>query len=632
MFDSKWILSAVVTIASATYGETLLSYDFNGDNPWPAAATDVKPDTPLPVEPTIAMKPVGTIDVAHTDVASGAMLLEAEVADAKGEWRALFSSGLLAVKNTETNLGKLTLAFDLSVSFNRPVVVRFESYDASRQLTGGLEATIYPPAPDFYQRSALDLSTMKPAGPGKFNPADPFVCLVVEIAGPAWPSEQTHVVRLDNLHYASPAYYISPSGSDDNDGRTEEKPFLHPQKAIDQAKPGDIILLMGGDYRRGGGNNEQNGIIHFEGAGTPAAWITVKNYPGQKPTLHNEDCWNTIRVGGRVRVESLKDSPIGYFEIRGLHIRGGADRVMDKYRNEIGLPKASTNGNGIGGGSVRGGVASHHLRVADCVVEYCPGGGIGFGDSDWVTLENNVSRNNCWFTIYATSGFGTIGTANFDTTNNVYKVLIRNNKSVWNRCYIAWKQIGKLSDGNGIIVDSIYDPAKQKAYIGRTLIQNNLVTDNGGSGIHCFKAHQVDIVNNTAFRNAATPELAWGQIFLQRTNDARVLNNILYARDGQPVNTVTKDVSDKGNTNITRANNVYFGGGFAPIMGTDDTVGEPEFVDPWAHPDAADYRVKPSSPAIGKGKWDVMVPLTDIEGRLRPLSRSPDAGAYQREP
>ncbi len=88
----------------------------------------------------------------------------------------------------------------------------------------------------------------------------------------------------------------------------------------------------------------------------------------------------------------------------------------------------------------------------------------------------------------------------------------------------------------------------------------------------------MDIINNTAYLNGAPPELKWGQIFLQRTDDARMINNVLVVRDGQPVNTVGADISDKGNTHILRAHNLYFGGGTPPIMGTEDVIAEPRFV------------------------------------------------------
>lgn len=638
MFNSVYascLFAAVVSfsLSSSALAGVIFKYDFEGANPWPTASSDVLPATPLPVEPSVAHAPVGTIVKAGTDEASGGMLLSADVGEAEGEWHAVFTSGLLAASNAETNLGKLTLSFDLSSTIARPVKVRVESFDANRWRTGGLEAVVYPAASNFYLRSAIDLSTMTKSGDGTFNPTDPFVQVAYTMSGPAFPSSATHELRVDNVCYASPAYYVSPTGSDDNDGFTEGTPFKTPQNAVDLAKPGDIILLMGGEYRREGGNTVQDGIIHIESAGAPDAWIVVKNYPGQTPTIINEDSWCAIRVGGPVRKEQYKDMPIAYFELRGLHIRGQADKVKEKYASDIGKAEPTTNGNGIGGGQVRGGLPSHHLRVADCIAEYNPGGGIGFSNSDWVAIENNISRFNCWYTIYATSGFGSLGTANFDTTSNVYKTLFRNNRASWNRTYVQWKHIGKVSDGNGIIVDSIVMPTQNAAYLGRTLVQNNVSTYNGGSGIHAFKAHQLDIVNNTAFMNGASPELRWGQIFLQRTNDARVFNNILWARDGQPVNTVSKDISDKGNTNVVRMNNVYFGGGSPPIMGTDDVVADPQFVDPslttWQEPTLANFRLSPGSPALGKGRWESITPLTDIDGKPRPLDRAPDAGAFQ---
>ena len=47
------LLSAAVGLACASVAQagTLLSFDFNGENPWKSAATDVMPSTPVPVEP-----------------------------------------------------------------------------------------------------------------------------------------------------------------------------------------------------------------------------------------------------------------------------------------------------------------------------------------------------------------------------------------------------------------------------------------------------------------------------------------------------------------------------------------------------------------------------------------------------
>ncbi|WP_395139002.1 hypothetical protein [Armatimonas sp.] len=123
---------------------TLLQLDFNSGEPWPGAQR----------------KPVGTIDTAGSQETSGGMLA-----------KRILTSDLLAVSNPETNLGKLTLSFSLSVSALRPVSVKLESFDAKKKRTGSLETTIYPAAPDFHQRYAFELSTMR----GNFKPTDPFV-------------------------------------------------------------------------------------------------------------------------------------------------------------------------------------------------------------------------------------------------------------------------------------------------------------------------------------------------------------------------------------------------------------------------------------------------------------------------
>ncbi|MBC7804769.1 MAG: hypothetical protein H7145_01335, partial [Akkermansiaceae bacterium] len=142
---------------TAVAGGVLLRQDFNGSASWsglsaaPAAAG---------VTARAALKPVGTIDVSKSTTPSGAALLTVSGA-AKGKWSAALTSGLLPVRNPETNLAKLTLSFDHSVSAVRPVTVRIESFDAKKKRTGGREGIVYPAAPDFYLRSAIELSTMK---------------------------------------------------------------------------------------------------------------------------------------------------------------------------------------------------------------------------------------------------------------------------------------------------------------------------------------------------------------------------------------------------------------------------------------------------------------------------------------
>ncbi|MBC8101614.1 MAG: hypothetical protein H7Z41_03400, partial [Cytophagales bacterium] len=105
-------LPAAAPAPVSAQGGPLLTFDFNGSGraAWPGAAP----------------KPVGTIDVAGTTTPSGAMQ------SANGT----LTSGLLPLRNRETNLGKLTLSFDHSVSSVRPVTVQIESFDAKKKRTG----------------------------------------------------------------------------------------------------------------------------------------------------------------------------------------------------------------------------------------------------------------------------------------------------------------------------------------------------------------------------------------------------------------------------------------------------------------------------------------------------------------
>lgn len=560
---------------------------------------------------------VGTIDIAGSTKPSLGLRSTTRI-----------SSGPVALKNSETNLGKLTLAFQLSSSAARPVIVRVESLDKLKKRTGGIQTQIFPAAPDFYGRYALELSNMRAFGTGRFAANAPFLSFSFVDESSAGKSE----IRLDNVQFAKPAWYVSASGNDNNDGRSEKTAFAKPQKAVDMAGPGDIIAVMNGSYLP---NGAQEGIVNFTKAGTPGAWISLKNYPGHKPRFELTKSWVAVRIWDRKVGSAPPANPVtvvpAYLEVRGLHIRGEGDVAKVKYPDKMNIAAPETNGNGIGvsWSAAIGEAEPHHLRFADNLVEFCPGAGIGPGGADWVTIENNVVRNNCWTTIYGTSGISLNGGSNFDGTSGGYRALIRNNVSSGNRTFEIWKQIGKISDGNGIIVDVNQNSKapEELRYNGRTLICNNLVFNNGGSGIHAFKSRRVDVVNNTAYMNSASPELPWGQVFVQQSQDVRFINNIMVAPPDQPINTNGAKGGDQNSKEIFRANNLYFGGGSEPLMGEGDVVADPGFVAPSIDEKVANFRPKPNSPARGKGRVEPITPLRDLAGV--PRGAKPTVGAFE---
>ena len=617
----------LLAAAAPASAQTLWKSDFETASVWPGLKAQSVPRTVLAAA---ARGAVGTIDKENTAQASGGVKLSVRPpAKPKGMWSAAVVSGLLPIKNTETNLGKLTLSFQLSAASTRPVFVRVESFDAKKKRTGGVTGFIYPAAPNFYQRYVLDLSSLKPTGAGTFSPTAPYVQFSFGITESGAESRaEPESLLVDDVNYAAPAYYVSPQGSDAGDGRTEKTAFATPQKALDAAQPGDIVLLMEGTYEAGQAN-----VASFRRGGLPDAWITLKNYPGQKPLLTSTG-WNIVSIAAGSK-EKRSDIPsLCYLEVRGLHIRGEGDVAKKKYPDAMNKPDSRTNSNGI---SVDGRYMKnipHHLRFADNLVEYCPGGGIGAGESDWVTVENNICRNNCWTTIYATSGISFLGASNFDASDNIYRMLVRNNVCYRNETYEIWQEIKKPSDGNGIIIDvnQKTNTRPDGSFRGRTLVQSNLSFNNGGSGIHTVRANRVDIINNTAYLNSASKALEYGEIFTYGSDDVRIINNIMVApvadvASGEKPEPINK-LGGK-NTNVVFSHNLYFGGNIAPTLGEGDVIADPQFMNPSVDAASADFHLKPGSPAIGQGVQMPFGPFLDLEGK--PRQNPPTLGAYKKQ-
>lgn len=623
-------LGPLVFATTPLSAATLLQTDFHTSNPWPALAA-YRTATTGAVTASAALAPVGTIDTAGSATPTTGLRLTVDGSSATGTWSAGVSSGRLALTNTEPDPAKLTLAFMLSVSLARPVIVRIESFDATGARTGGLAGLVHPAAADFYQRYALELSTLTAFGAGVFQPLAPQLQFSFEIAsavgGDAWPAG-AHELRLDNVHFASPAYYVSPTGHDTaNSGRTAAAPLRTAQRALDLAQPGDIILLMAGAHPGG-----LNPVASFVRAGTPAGWISLKNHPGHQPLLTSNG-WNIVSIA-RGSSTAPSSTVLAYLEVRGLHVRGEGDVAREKFPDAMNRADSRTNSNGIAVDGRYMTNVPHHIRFADNLVEYCPGQGLGTLEGDWVTIENNLSRYNCWTTIYGTSGISTLGASNFDATSGNYKLLIRGNTCHRNETFEKWAAVNRHSDGNGIIIDVNKDTSSRPggAYLGRTLVQNNLVTYNGGSGIHTVEADHVDIVHNTAYLNSASVNLEYSSIYSYSSRDVRITNNILVARVAnvaagerpEPVNRLSGP-----NNAVTFAHNLYFGGNIAPTLGTGDLVDDPRFVNPSLDPAVADFRLKDNSPAIDSALVVAYAPRRDRLGELRTQGSAPDRGAFE---
>ena len=90
-------------------------------------------------------------------------------------------------------------------------------------------------------------------------------------------------------------YYVSASGSDNNNGFSINSAFESLQKAADLSQPGDIVYVMNGTYRQTASSD--GNVLTIRHSGTANAWITYKAYPGQQPKIVSTG-WSGIEIQG----------------------------------------------------------------------------------------------------------------------------------------------------------------------------------------------------------------------------------------------------------------------------------------------------------------------------------------------
>lgn len=647
---------AFLLVATPLHAATLLRQNFEAANPWSGMAGYFSSAGGSGTA-TPTYTGAGTIDLYGTSTVSSGIQLVVNSSAATGAWKGGMESGILSLAATTTR-GKefLTLAFSLSSTSTYPIRVKIESYNAANARSGGLETLICPAAPEFYQRYTIDLDKMTPEGAGTFAPGDPKVRIYFELDstanGTGWPAG-THTLKVDNISYATPKYYVKPAslgGSDSKSGLDEANALATLQAAANKPLTGDNIIAVmdGADYT----NTSTNGstVDLASQAGSADAWVVFKNYPGDAPVVRTIG-WNAFKIGN-----TSGGAVPRYIEIRGFTIRGssyvdanGDRRIAAAYEGAVGQVNGATNGNGIFVEGRNHTTKPRHFRFADNVVEFMPGGGIASADADRIAVENNIVRNNCWWMIYAGSGISFLSTTNTELGEN-YRMLVLGNVCHGNETMVPWKTAtNPYSDGNGIIIDS-YDVG----YTGKTLVQNNLVYHNGGSGIHVLKSDNVDIVHNTAFWNSASSSMAYGQIFTQsfgsepgkRVRNVRVTNNIMVApRNPTGIssylyNEPATAVAGFDSATIFHQRNVYVGGDIAPPMSganlSDNTdrgrTFDPAniFISPSTDPAVADFRLRAAA-ANNYGATVGYRSARDLALGTRSLTEPTDTGVYQRD-
>lgn len=404
-------------------------------------------------------------------------------------------------------------------------------------------------------------------------------------------------------------YYVAPTGNDSNSG-SSAAPWRTISRAIavlsnGSPKPGVCVNVAPGTYTESlylynlnGGWDAPNGYLVFRSS-------TLRGATLQEPYA---DIYSRPNV-------AIHNSRYVIFD--GFHVKG--------YR----VPYA--------GASAFQAMNSHHIKFINNIVHDVGGAGIVSIYSDYVYAQANIVYYTSCCSSSGVSGINYYAPVATDQNPGFHNV-ISSNIVFGNSEGASGRR--PHTEGHGIALDKFrFGPAGP--YPAKTLVENNLVYENGGAGIVLFYTDNVTIRNNTAYHNRRDPLIPNGEAEITVINSSHVtgVNNVTVADISSNPNilSIQDQTTDRTNIGNVWKNNLTFNGragqssvgDFAEYgMGTPITAAngnilgaDPRFVDP-----VTEFRLLSTSPAIGKGTAAYGVPALDLANNVR--SWSVDMGAY----
>ena len=416
-------------------------------------------------------------------------------------------------------------------------------------------------------------------------------------------------------------YYVRADGNDNNDGKGDSagRAFKTLAKGVSTMRGGDELVIGNGTY-----NLSQRLDINDK-AGTA----------GQRTIIRAKNQWGAkIRTSARWGLVQINNS--SYITVEGLDIRH--DNPGDTFNN---------NGTGLES------FDSDYVTFRNNYVRDCGCGGISFREGDFATIERNVTRDNAKNSNYNCSGISVYQPEQLNDDAG-FHIIIRQNVSFENECDLPFTFGGfdKPTDGNGIILDDFNNTQRSgfAQYKAKTLVENNLVFNNGGAGIKTYETDNATIRHNTAWHNnfilknySNTPgdiSVTFSPGLYEVSNNVSVSLNVAACSALEYINTAGFGYMNRqhnllvGDVKMPDDNTKWGAGGektagrgsqdFAKFLGATTSVGSFSSVDDFD----GFFRLKGISPGNGAGKNSLKAD-NDLEGRGRPQGATVEMGCYE---
>ncbi|MDO4301102.1 MAG: dockerin type I domain-containing protein [Clostridia bacterium] len=456
------------------------------------------------------------------------------------------------------------------------------------------------------------------------------------------------------------ALYVSAEGSDGNKG-TIDSPYATVYYALSKAAAGQTIYIREGNY---------NQNITITKSGTAGKYITIRNYPGEKPVFDHS---SFSEDGGAIVHFSNAD----YIQIQGLTLcnknlkaKSGYGILMNKGNHiiiknieiyDINVPDPTSGAvcsNAVILYGNDGSVPISNVLIDSCYIHDCQTGwseGVSVnGNSEYVNFINNRIDNIGNIGLDFAGHFNACKDESLDQAR--YCTAIGN---VVSRCVSPNAvSYGLYNDGGrnntfdrnivyqcsgGIEIGSEEGGAYPSYPVKDIVVKNNLIYDNieAGLSIGGYDNSATGIVYNTCVYNNTLINNgnAYGgkELGINKTNGIDIRNNIFYKNDTGEIIKIRFDESLAGG--ITFAANCYFSSKSADDMkisrygvtttGFDNWKNVSGETGIYADPEFSEnYSLDAHSPCIDNGDNIAGIGEYDIANNTRVINNL-DMGCYE---